>query len=86
MKTTTTTTTTTIYEKTKTTIKEVLKSMIIKPAHIIIKTENKTKKINLKKYREIKMKDLINYYTYNITFVKNMWYNKHTDILTIETL
>lgn len=76
----------TIYEATKTTVKEVLKGMIIKPAHIIIKSEKKIKRISLKKYREIKMKDLIGYYTYNPTFVKNMWYNKYTGILIIETL
>ena len=76
----------TIYEKTNTTVKEVLRGMIIKPSYIIIKNASKIRKINLKKYREIKMEDLKNFYLYNPTYVKNMWYNPHTDILTIETL
>lgn len=75
-----------IYERTNTSVKEVLRGMIIKPAHIHIKSTNKIKKYNLKKHREVRMEELKNFYLYNPEYVKNMSYNRHTDILTIETL
>ena len=76
----------TIYETTKTSVKEVLKGMIINPFYIIIKEGEKTTKHNLKINYETKLEELKIFYTFNKKFVKNMWYNNHTKILTIEIL
>lgn len=71
----------TIYEKTNTTVSEVLKAMIIRPKYIqlIGNTINKTYNVetneNLNHYRE--------YFTRKNTLVTNLDYNKATKILKI---
>ena len=66
----------TIYERTRTTVSEVLRSMIIRPKYI---------QINNKKYcYEINKDYLQGHYDRKITFVKNLEYNPSTQILVIE--
>lgn len=65
----------TIYERTRTTVSEVLRSMIIRPKYI---------QINNKKYGyEINKDYLQGHYDRKITFVKNLKYDASTQILVI---
>ena len=69
----------TIYQKTNTTIKEVLQAMIIKPAHIEIIEGG-----SIKKYKYDINKDYLKeHYTRVIKKVKNLNYNASTKILKI---